>query len=153
AVYVPGLVENFALVHDLSRAVQHRPTGQIVDPVPCITLALLDKLMIRVGPELVLMKRRQRDNVRHTPASAGGVANIVKQEEVLDTFIVEKLDALVLRDRSPTVHVEPVKNPTFRHGYWLGGPIIDHDLDGPLGELVFHLLDGLRQEVWSIERR
>src|SRR5690606_34107200 len=26
-------------------------------------------------------------------------------------------------------------------------------LDSPLGELIFHLLDGLGQEVWSIERR
>src|SRR5690606_37644789 len=55
--------------------------------------------------------------------------------------------------RPPTSTLFPYTTLFRSHGYWLGGPIIDRDLDGPLGELVFHLLEGLGQEVWSVERR
>src|SRR5690606_15522275 len=119
-------------VHNLASEIQHRTAGQVKHTMLVIPPNLPDRPMIRCSLKLELKMLRRRHHIGNPPVPASGVTVIVKQEEVLDTSLVQKLDALVLRDRSPTVHVEPMKNPTFGNRHRLRGPIIDHDLDGPL---------------------
>src|SRR5690606_41292277 len=96
---------------------------------------------------------RRRHHIRNPPVPASGIAVIVEQEKVLNTSLVQKLDALILGCGSPTVDAEPVKNPALRNRHRLRGPVINHDLDGTLGELTFHLLDGPLKRLRAVERR
>src|SRR5690606_2659364 len=153
APLTPRVVKTPDLVHNLASEIQHRTAGQVKHTMLVIPPNLPDRPMIRCSLKLELKMLRRRHRIGNPPVPVSGVTIIVKQEEVLDTSLVQKLDALVLRDRSPTVHVEPVKNPTLRHRYRLSGPIIDHDLDGPLGELTFHLPNGPLKHRRAIECR
>src|SRR5690606_31049661 len=153
APLTPRVVKTPDLVHNLASEIQHRTAGHVEHTMLVIPANLPDRPMIRRSLKLELKMRRRRHHIGNPPVPASGVAVIVEEEEVLNTFIVEKLDALVLRDLSPTVHVEPVQNPAFGNRHRLRGPIIDHDLDGPLGELAFHLLYGPLKHLRAVERR
>src|SRR5690606_12942193 len=78
---------------------------------------------------------------------------IVEQEKVLNTSLVQKLDALILGCGGTAVDPEPVQHPPFRNRHRLRGPVVDHYKHRALGELAFHLLYGPLKHLRAVECR
>src|SRR5690606_21020967 len=146
-----GTMEAADLIDDLAGEVQHRSPRQVEHAVPIVAADLADRPVVGSVLELVLEVRYRRHGVGQPPVARGGVAVVVKQEEVLNAALVQKLDALVLRGGSPSVILEAVKLPAVRDGDRLRGAVVHHHADRALREARLHLGEGLGQHLRTPE--
>src|SRR5690606_165278 len=153
APLTPRVVETPDLVHNLASEVQHRTAGQVEHTVLVIPANLPDRPVVRRSLKLELKMLRRRHHIGNPPVPASGVAVIVEQEKVLNTSLVQKLDALILGCGGTAVDPEPVQHPSFRNRHRLRGPVVDHYKHRALGELAFHLLYGPLKHLRAVECR
>src|SRR5690606_37721045 len=111
-----GAVEAADLIDGVAGDVEHRSARAVEDAVSAVPPDLADLPMVRGRLKLELEMRRRRGHVGYPPIGRGREGVVVKQKEVLNAALVQKLDALVLRGGSPPAMPEAVELPARRAG-------------------------------------